>query len=326
MQTKKLGWTDIYLSTVGLGSWAIGGGDWAYGWGAQRDDESIATIHRALDMGVNWVDTAPVYGLGHSEEVVGRAIQEYSIRPIVSTKCGQVAEKDGKITSCIKASSIRREVEESLKRLKVEVIDLYQIHWPLPEDDIEEGWETLSRLIAEGKIRYAGVSNFNVDQLKRIQAIHPVAFLQPPYSMLKRECEAQLLAYCEANHIGVIVYSPLQKGLLTGKFDRERIKKLPENDHRRNDRHFQPSVLEANFQLIEGLRDMAQNCGRTVAQLAISWVLRRPEVTAAIVGGRHPGQIEETIKAGEQCISPEEEAAIEVLLQKRQDSMACSLR
>ena len=318
MKKQKLGYTDLNLTRVGLGTWAIGGGGWKYSWGPQDDRESIATIRHALELGINWIDTAAVYGLGHSEEVVGKAIKKLHSKPIIATKCARVWDKDGNISGCLKKQSIRSEVEASLKRLKIDVIDLYQIHWPNPDEDIEEAWATMADLVKEGKIRYAGVSNFNIGQLKRIQPIHPVASLQPPYSMLVRGVESELLGYCSANNIGVIVYSPMQKGLLTGKFTRERIQNLPEDDHRRKDPHFQEPELSANLELVKSLRSIAQRNGKTLAQLAIAWVLRRPEVTAAIVGSRHPYQIEETVAAGDWVLSKEDIADIDRLLDKRQ--------
>ncbi|NQS90718.1 aldo/keto reductase [Patescibacteria group bacterium] len=321
MQTRKLGYTDLNLSIIGLGTWAIGGGGWKFSWGPQDDRESISSIQRALELGINWIDTAAVYGLGHSEEIVGKAIKNLPNKPIIATKCSLVWNKDGNIFGCLKRESIRSEVEASLKRLKIEVIDLYQIHWPNPEGDIEEAWGTMVDLIKEGKIRYAGVSNFSVEELKRIQPIHPVASFQPPYSMLRRDVESELLEYCSANNIGVIVYSPMQKGLLAGKFTRERVQNLPEDDHRRKDPRFQEPELSVNLKLVEDLRSIAKKSDRTVAQLAIAWVLSHPEVTAAIVGARHPSQIEETVVAGEWMLSKEDIAAIEVLLEKRQKAL-----
>jgi aryl-alcohol dehydrogenase-like predicted oxidoreductase len=321
MKTRKLGWTDLNLSTIGLGTWAVGGSGWTWSWGPQDDRESIATILHALKMGVNWIDTAALYGLGHSEEIVGKAIEGLRDNPIVATKCGLVWDKNGNISNRLKEESIRSEVEASLKRLKLDVIDLYQIHWPIPDEDIEEAWRTIADLVDEGKIRYAGVSNFNVEQLERIQDIHPVASLQPPYSMLRREVEDELLGFCAVNDIGVIVYSPMEKGLLTGKFSRERVQNLPGDDHRRRDTRFQEPELSANLELVEGLRKIAEKSGRAVAQLAIAWVLRRPEVTAAIVGARHPYQIGETIAAGDWVLSEEDIAAVEVLLDKRRKAL-----
>jgi len=324
VQRRKLGWTELNLSTIGLGTWAMGGGGWKFSWGPQDDRESISTIQRALELGINWIDTAAVYGLGHCEEVVGKAIRGLRNKPTIATKCERVWDKEGNIFGRLKKESIRAEVEASLRRLKIEVIDLYQIHWPEPDEDIEEAWGAIANLIKEGKIRYAGVSNFNIEQLKRIQPIHPVASLQSPFSMLERLIEEKFLEYCSANNTGVIVYSPMQKGLLTGKFNRERVQNLPEDDHRRRDPRFQEPELSANLKLVEELRSIAENSGRTVAQLAITWVLWRPEVTAAIVGARRPSQIEETVVAGEWVLSEEHIAAIEALLDKRQKALNLS--
>jgi aryl-alcohol dehydrogenase-like predicted oxidoreductase len=321
MKTRKLGWTDLNFSVIGLGTWAIGGGGWRYSWGPQDDRESISTILRAVELGVNWIDTAPVYGLGHSEEIVGEAVRRLPGKPIIATKCGMVWDERGNISYCLKKESIRSEVEASLRRLRVDVIDLYQIHWPIPDEDIEEAWTAIAELVDEGKIRYAGVSNFSVEQLERIQDIHPIASLQPPYNMLRREVEDELLSFCKENDIGVVVYSPMERGLLTGKFTRERVKNLPDDDHRRRDPRFQEPELSANLELVEGLRGIAESRGRTVAQLAIAWVLRRPEVTAAIVGARHPFQIEETIAAGDWEISEEDIVAVEALLEKRRKAL-----
>jgi len=316
MRTKKLGDADLNLSVIGFGAWAIGGSGWKYGWGHQEDEESIAGIRQAMEKGVNWIDTAAVYGCGHSEEVVGKAIRELSAKPIIATKCGRICDKNGDLSGCLKEKSIRREVEASLKHLNVDVIDLYQIHWPEPEKDIEEAWGTVANLIREGKVRYGGVSNFNVKQIKRIQPIHPIASLQPPYSMLRRDVEDELLDYCAANKIGVIVYSPMQKGLLSGKFSKERVKNLPADDHRRRDPFFQEPLLDIHLQLARDLRPIAERNGKTLAQLAIAWVLRRPEVTAAIVGTRNPSQIEETAITGDWVLSEKDIADIELLLQE----------
>ena len=316
MRARKLGWTDIELTAVGLGTWAMGGSGWQFSWGPQDDEESIATIRYSLEIGINWIDTAAVYGLGHSEEIVGRAIEGLRDRPIIATKCGRAWDEKGDLYGLLKREKIRSEIESSLKKLKLDVIDLYQIHWPNPEEDIEEAWGTVADLVKEGKVRYGGVSNFNGAQLKRIQTIHPVASLQPPYSMLRRDIEDELLSYCAENNIGVIVYSPMQKGLLTGKFSKERVQNLPESDHRHRDPLFQEPRLDANLELVEQLRKIAGKSGRTVAQLAIAWVLRRPEVTSAIVGARHPSQIEETAAAGDWILSEEDIAAIDALLEK----------
>jgi aryl-alcohol dehydrogenase-like predicted oxidoreductase len=318
MKTRKLGWTGLNLTTTGLGTMAIGGGNWSYGWGPQDDAESIATILRALEIGVNWIDTAPVYGCGHAEEVVGKAIKRLSSKPIIATKCGLHCDKDGNIIYRLKRESVRAEVEASLRRLQIDVIDLYQIHWPIPEEDIEEAWETVAEAVKEGKVRYAGVSNFNIEQIKRIQSIHPVASLQPPYNILERGIEDKILDYCRQNKIGVIVYTPMQQGLLSGKFSRQHLRNLPAEDLRHRDSHFQEPQFSANIEVAEGLRPIAQKHGRTVAQLAIAWTLRRPEVTSAIVGARRPSQIEETILAGDWALSAEDISAIDRLIAKRE--------
>ncbi|MFQ5604304.1 MAG: aldo/keto reductase [bacterium] len=316
MQTKQLGNTDLHLTRIGLGTWAMGSGGWAYSWGDQNDQASIATIQRALELGINWIDTAPVYGLGHAEEIVGKAIKTLAEKPIIATKCSLVWDEHKNISSNLKKASIKKEVEDSLKRLQIDVIDLYQIHWPNPPQDIEEGWGAVAELVLEGKIRYAGVSNFSVKQLKRIQPIHPVASLQPPYSLLERGIEKELLTYCAQNHIGVIVYSPMQMGVLTDKFTREWVESLPEGDHRhRENRQFQEPQLSANLALVESLRVLARQRGVKVAQLAIAWTLRRPEITAAIVGARRPAQIEESVKAAELQLSESDLTEIEALLE-----------
>jgi aryl-alcohol dehydrogenase-like predicted oxidoreductase len=270
---------------------------------------------------VNWIDTAAVYGLGHSEEIVGRAIKGLRKKPIIATKCGLVWGKNGNISNRLKEKSIRAEVEASLKRLRVDVIDLYQIHWPIPDEDIEEAWGAIADIVKEGKVRYAGVSNFSVEQLERIRAIHPIASLQPPYNVIRREVEERLLEYCAEHNIGVITYSPMERGLLTGKFTKERVQNLPDDDHRRGDSRFQEPELSANLELVEGLRGIVEKRGRTVGQLAIAWILRRPEVTAAIVGARHPYQIEETVAAGDWVLSRGDLAAIDKLLGKRQKAL-----
>ena len=313
MQTRKLGWTDLNLTTTGYGSWALGGGDWVWSWGPQDDKLSVDTILRSMELGVNWIDTAAVYGLGHSEEVVGQALKKLSKRPILATKCGQVWDSSKKVFGRLKKASVRAEFEASLRRLGVDEIDLYQIHRPDPDADIEEGWGTLADLVKEGKIRYIGVSNFSVEQLKRVQPIHRVASLQPPYSMLKRGVEKDLLDYCAANQIGVVVYSPMQKGLLTDKIQ-ERLKHLTPDDHRLSDPDFKDPLLKVHLELLEGLRPIAARNGKSVAQLAIAWILRRPEVTSAIVGGRTPAQIEETVSAGDWVLSKEDIRLIDKLL------------
>jgi len=312
--TRLLGNSGVQLTTVGLGTWAMGGGDWQYSWGPQDDAESVRTIHRAFDLGINWIDTAPAYGLGHCEETVGRALRGLHDRPFVATKCARCWDDRGMLLGRLKKESVRREAEDSLRRLGLDVIDLYQIHWPDPDEDIEEGWATVAELIGEGKVRFGGLSNFDLSQLKRAQAIHPVTSLQPPYSMLVRGVEADLLPYCAAHGIGVIAYSPMQKGLLTGKVTRAWAASLAADDHRRNDPDFQEPRLSANLALGDALRSIAAKHGKTVAQLAIAWILRRPELTAAIVGARRPEQIEQTVAGGAWDLSAEDIKAIDVLL------------
>jgi len=320
MRTRRLGWTDLELTVIGLGSWAMGGGGWKYGWGPQEDEDSRRAIRRALDAGVNWIDTAAVYGLGHAEEVVGQVLKDlpHRNRPFVATKCGRVWDSSGAISGRLKRASVRAEAEASLRRLGLDAIDLYQIHWPDPDADIEEGWTAVVELIDEGKVRYGGVSNFSVAQLERIGKIGRVASLQPPYSMIRREVERELLGYCAQNNIGVVVYSPMQKGLLTGAFTRERVERLPSDDHRRNDKQFCEPLLGANLKLVEGLRKIASKSGRTPAQLAVAWVLRRSEVTSAIVGARRPSQIEEVLPAADWELSAEELRAVEGLIAERE--------
>ncbi|MEA3225598.1 MAG: aldo/keto reductase [Planctomycetota bacterium] len=317
MQTRKLGCTDLELTTVGLGTWAMGG-PWEFGWGPQDDDEAIAAILAALEAGINWIDTAPAYGLGHSEELIAQALEQVSDRPLIATKCGILWNEKGEKLTCLKRQSIRDECHASLKRLGVETIDLYQMHWPDPDEDMEEAWEEMTRLCEEGKTRYIGVSNFRVEQIKRAQKIHLVASLQPPYSMLHREVEDELLGYCAENDIGVVAYSPMQRGLLTGKFSAERLAGLPADDHRKKHRDFQEPQLSATLELVEGLKGIAERNDRTCAQLALSWVCCRPEVTAAIAGARRPEQIIETAPASDWNLSENDIEEIEQLLAERQ--------
>ncbi len=320
MQTRQLGRTDLHLTTIGLGTWAMGG-PWEYGWGPQDDDEAIGAIITALETGINWIDTAPAYGLGHSEELIAKALKQVSEKPLIATKCGILwNEKKEKVT-CLKRQSIRDECHASLRRLGIDVIDLYQIHWPDPDEDVEQAWEEMTALVAEGKIRYLGVSNFTVEQIKRVQKIHPVVSLQPPYSMLHREVEDELLEYCARNDIGVVAYSPIQRGLLTGKFNAERLAALPEDDHRRRSADFQEPRFSATLELVEHLKKIAERNGRTCAELAISWVLRRPEVTAAIVGTRRPQQILETAPAWDWKLSEEDIEEIEQLLNRHKEKV-----
>ncbi len=323
MEKRKLGTSDLYLTPIGLGTWAIGGGDNPYGWGPQDDIDSVAAVRRALDLGINWIDTAKGYGHGHSEEVIGQAIAGRRDEVIVATKCGILWKEDGSdIYGCMDCDSIKQEVESSLRRLKVDAIDLYQIHWPLPDEGIEEGWGAVADLVKEGKVRYGGVSNFSVEQLKRIMPIHPVTSLQPPYSMLLRDTEKELLPFCAENNIGVVVYSPMQAGLLTGKMTQERVAAFPDDDWRKGNSLFQEPQLSINLNLVEKLRPIAERVGRPVGQLAVAWVLRRPEVTSAIVGARRPSQIEEMAGAADWTLSAEEIAEIDKLLAERDDVLA----
>lgn len=310
MQTKRFGKTDLFITPLGFGSWAVGG-PWQFGWGVQDDAQSIAAINRALDLGMNWIDTASAYGLGHSEEVVSKAVKGRSERPYIFTKCSIVWDDKGNVGHSLKRDSIRREVEESLSRLQLEAIDLYQIHWPDPDAEIEEGWTTLAELKREGKVRYIGVSNFSVSQMKRAMAIAPIDTLQPPYSLVQPEVENEILPFCEANGIGVIVYSPMMSGLLSGKMTRERIASLPEDDWRTKDAEFQEPRLSRNLELAELLKQIGARHGKSAGEVAIAWTLRLPAVTAAIVGGRRPDQVEGIAGAAEFRLSEDEVAEIE---------------
>ena len=314
MQIRKLGNSDLRITPVGYGAWAIGGSGWQFAWGAQDDNESIAAIHRSLELGVNWIDTAAVYGLGHSEEVVGRALKDWrGSRPHVFTKCGLRGDAKGEVQKVLSADSIRGEVEDSLRRLSVDAIDLYQIHWPPDPDSaaLEEGWSTLADLKREGKVRWIGVSNFNVQQLQRAQAIAPVTSLQPRYSLVHREIEDEILPYCLSEGIGVIVYSPMASGLLTGAMTRERAARLPKDDWRRRHPDFTEPSLSHNLALVEHMREIAKGHNRFVGEVAIAWALRHPAVTGAIVGARNARQAEGVMRAGELRLSDEEVNEIE---------------
>lgn len=322
MQTRKLGWTDLEITTIGMGTYALGGGDWQYGWGAQDDADSIAAIKRAFELGINWIDVAPAYGLGHAETVTGQVLRDLSDDIIVATKCGLSWDENGIINNSLGGNTIQQEVEDSLKRLNVEVIDLFQIHWPVPDDGIESAWTAIGEMVKQGKIRYAGVSNFNLDQLKRAQAIHPIASLQPPYSMVERGIENGILDYCKENNIGVIVYSPMESGLLTGKFSAEHMASLPDNDWRKTANQFTEPKFGLNLKLVEELRPIAERNGKSLAKLAIAWTLARHEVTAAIVGARRPSQIEGTIDAAKWQLSSDDLEVIHALLQNREKALA----
>jgi len=294
---RKLGNSDLELTAIGFGAWAIGGGDWAYAWGPQDDAESVAAIRRALELGVNWIDTAAIYGLGHSEEVVAKALKGLSHKPYVFTKCSMCWNEDRSIYQSLQAASVRRELEASLRRLEVDTIDLYQIHWPKPDEEIEEGWTELAKLQQEGKIRWIGVSNFSVEQMKRAHAIAPITSLQPPYSMLRPAVAAEILPFAQANNIGVINYSPMVSGLLTGKMTAERVAQMPADDWRRQAIEFNEPRLSRNLRLVELLRQIGSAHGVTPGVVAVAWTLHHPAITAAIVGGRSAAQVEQSTQA-----------------------------
>jgi aryl-alcohol dehydrogenase-like predicted oxidoreductase len=309
MQTRTLGNSDLNITPVGYGAWAIGGSGWQFAWGSQDDNDSIAAIHRSLELGVNWIDTAAVYGLGHSEEVVAKALKSWTgARPYIFTKCGLRWDSRGQVQKVLKAESIRGEVEDSLRRLDVDVIDLYQIHWPPDPDspELEEGWQTMADLKREGKVRWIGVSNFDVQQLQRAAAIAPVTSLQPRYSLVHREVEGEILPYCERQGIGVIVYSPMASGLLTGAMTRERISELPKDDWRKGHADFNEPNLSRNLALVERVQQIAKHHGRSPGEVAIAWTLKNPAVTGAIVGARNAKQADGVMRAGDLNLSGDE--------------------
>ena len=316
MQTVSFGRTDMEITPIGFGAWAIGGGGWAAAWGPQDDDEAVGAIRRAVELGVNWVDTAAVYGLGHSEELVARALKGVpdAGRPYVFTKCSLVWDEEGNISNVLNKDSVKRECEESLRRLQTDVIDLYQIHWPRPDEDIEEGWSALVELRDEGKVRHIGVSNFDVSQMERVGEIASVETLQPPYNLLNRGVEDEILPYCRENDIGVIVYSPMRSGLLTGKMTPERVENLPADDWRRNADDFQEPRLSRNLELVGLLEEIGAEHDRSPGEIAIAWTLRHPAVTAAIVGGRRPDQVDGIIGAVDFRLSDDELGRIEAFL------------
>jgi aryl-alcohol dehydrogenase-like predicted oxidoreductase len=314
MLTRKLGNSDLHITPVGYGAWAIGGSGWQFAWGSQDDNDSIAAIHRSLELGVNWIDTAAVYGLGHSEEVVAHALKTWpGQRPYVFTKCGLRWDAQGNVRKVLSADSIRREVEDSLRRLSVEAIDLYQIHWPPDPDssELEEGCSMLASLQRQGKVRWRGVSNFDVQQLRRAQAIAPVASLQPRYSLVHREIEDEVLPYCLREGIGVIVYSPMASGLLTGAMTRERATNLPKDDWRKTHPDFTEPLLSRNLALVERLEEIARRHNRSSGEVAIAWTLHNPAVTGAIIGARNARQAEGVMRAGELHLSNDEVTEIE---------------
>jgi aryl-alcohol dehydrogenase-like predicted oxidoreductase len=313
MKTKQLGNSDLFITPVGYGSWAIGGSGWQFAWGKQNDDDSIAAIHRALELGVNWIDTAAVYGLGHSEEVVARALTSWKgPRPYVFTKCGLRWDAEGQTHKVLTAASIRQECEASLRRLKVDSLDLYQIHWPVDDvKDLEEGWSTMAQLQREGKARWIGVSNFNIEQLDRAQAIAPITSLQPPYSLVHPDVEREILPFCQIEGIGVIVYSPMASGLLTGAMTRERIAKLPNDDWRKHNPDFNEPRLSTNLALVRRLRDVGKQHGYAPGAVAVAWTLHHPAVTGAIVGARRPEQVDDVVAAANFDLTQSDLAEIE---------------
>jgi aryl-alcohol dehydrogenase-like predicted oxidoreductase len=310
LPTRPLGSSGLEITPVGFGAWAIGGGGWSFGWGPQDDAASLAGMRRALQLGVNWIDTAAVYGLGHSEEVVRRALEGVQPRPYVFTKASRVDGGGGRIVSSLERDSIRREVEASLSRLGVDVIDLYQIHWPRPDEDLEEGWSTFAELKAQGLVRHIGVSNFDVAQVRRAQAIAAVETLQPPYSLVTPAAEREILPFARSEGIGVIVYAPMSSGLLTGAMTRERIASLPDDDWRKRDARFQEPALSEHLATVERLQAVAERHDTTAGAVAIAWTLQNPAVDGAIVGFRRPEQVGPLVVAANLELAPEDLADI----------------
>jgi aryl-alcohol dehydrogenase-like predicted oxidoreductase len=295
MDRKKLGNSDLEITPIGFGAWAIGGGDWQFAWGPQDDNDSIAAIHKALDLGINWIDTAAVYGLGHSEEVVARALKSTSHKPYLFTKCGLVWNEKREVLNDLK--QIRREAEDSLRRLQVDTIDLYQVHWPKPDEQVEEAWGVMADLKKEGKVRWIGVSNFSVSQMERASKIAPITSNQPPYSMLNRDVEKEILPFCQKNNIGTISYAPMHSGLLTGAMTRERVANFPEDDFRRRAKNYQEPLLSRNLAVATFLGEVGRRHGVSAGVVAIAWVLHHSAVTGAIVGGRNAKQVEGVVAA-----------------------------
>ena len=311
LTTTQLGETSLEITRVGFGAWALGGGGWEHGWGPQDDEESIAAIHHALERGINWIDTAAAYGFGHSEQVVGRALQGLSERPYVFTKCSLLEGAGRRVVHSLKRDSVLREADESLRRLGVEAIDLYQIHWPIPAADIVEGWTALAELKAQGLVRHIGVSNFDADQLRTIQQIAPVETLQPQYSLIEREVEQDILAFAEREGIGVIAYSPMGSGMLTGRMTRARIEQLPADDWRKRDTRFNEPQLSRNLDLVERIQAVADRHDTTPGAVAVAWTLRNPGVDGAIVGFRRPDQVDPILPAASLELSDEDLDEIE---------------
>ena len=311
LKTTELGSTGMEITRVGFGAWAVGGGGFEWSWGAQEDEDSVAAIHRALELGVNWIDTAAQYGFGHSEEVVGRAIATLDERPFIFTKGGQPEGPGGATLHDLTRDGLRRELEGSLSRLGLATVDLYQIHWPIPDEQIEEGWAALVEFRDEGLARHIGVSNFSVEQLRRSQQIAPVETLQPPYSLIARDVEEEILPFARLKDIGVIVYSPMGSGLLTGAMSRERIEGLPDDDWRRRAPPFRDPQLSENLELIERLGVVAERHDTTPGAVAVAWTLRNPAVNAAIVGFRRPTQVDSIAVAANLELDEEDVAEIE---------------
>ena len=311
LKTTKLGHTGLQITRVGFGAWAIGGGDWEFGWGPQDDELSIAAIHHALEQGINWIDTAAAYGFGRSERIVGRALEGLAERPYVFTKCSLLEGRDRRVVNSLKRDSVLREAEHSLQRLGLEVIDLYQIHWPIPAADIQEGWAALAELKEQGIVRHIGVSNFDPEQLRQVQQIAPVETLQPQYSLIEREAERELLPFAQREGIGVIVYSPMGSGMLSGGMTRERAESLPEDDWRGRDERFIEPQLSRNLDLVERLKAIAERYDTTPGAIAVAWTLRNPAVDGAIVGYRRPDQVDPILPAAGLELSDEDVAEIE---------------
>ncbi|MEO7190049.1 MAG: aldo/keto reductase [Vicinamibacterales bacterium] len=319
MHTRRLGSSGLQFTPIGLGTWAMGGGGWLFGWGAQDDEASVEAIRAGLDAGINWIDTAAIYGHGHAETIVAQAVEGRRDQVLIATKCGRVWEGDSRVIGkSLRRESIMAEVEASLRRLKIDVIDLYQIHWPEPDEQVEEGWAAVRDLIGQGKVRFGGVCNFSLSQLERVQAIHPVTSLQPPYSMLRRDIEAEIVPWCATHDVGILAYSPMQAGLLTGTFSAARAASLGGDDWRSRNPMFQEPQLSTNLRLVDGLRPIAVRLGITVAQLTLAWVLRLPEMTSAIAGARNAQQIQETVSAGDVRLGADVVREIEGLLQQRE--------
>ena len=307
MNKNLLGNSDLRITRFGFGAWAAGGA-WQFGWSTQADADSIAAIHKALELGINWIDTAAVYGLGHSEEVVGKALRDWpEARPYIFTKCGMIWNDKGEVDYSLKADSIRRECENSLRRLKIDVIDLYQIHWPaddLPET--KEGWSAIAALQKEGKVRWIGASNFNRDELWEAQLIAPATSLQPPYSLIRRDIENELLPFCQEQGIGVIAYSPMGSGLLTGAMTRQRVASLPKDDWRSKSPEFQEPRLSQNLLLAGRVRELAQRRGVHPGAVAAAWTLNNAAVTGAIIGARNARQVSDIFPHADLVLTPEE--------------------